>query len=232
MIELERSSTGPSLIPLRVNDLKQFPDCPRMVFYNTLMPVERKSTVKMERGKDEEFNAQAFYTLFTSSPVWCCEKCQSKRRIQGCERPERSAWNCQRESLGFTCETTSWWSIADNFQDHAPNSTSLIREQVHRELKDSWHYRAPATTNRRKANKFLRTPYTRSENSFRDSRCVVEVIETPCPSTSSSSNWPPPDKSIRCSTLSMVAAPLNDTRWKLICRSLSSSALSAGLVSA
>jgi len=143
------------------------------------MPVGRKSSVKMDRGKEEEFNAQAFYTLFTSSPVWCREKCQSKRRIQRCERPKRSAWNCQRESFGFTCEKTSWWSIADNFQEHAPNSTSLIREQVHPEVKDSWHYRAPATTNRRKANKFLRTPGTGSEDSFRDGRRVVEVIETP-----------------------------------------------------
>ena len=43
------------LFPLRVNDLKQFEYCPRIVFYNTVMPVERKSTVKMERAKEIEF---------------------------------------------------------------------------------------------------------------------------------------------------------------------------------
>lgn len=47
------------LLPLRVNDLKQYEYCPRIVFYNTVMPVERKTTVKMERGRDEEFRLDA-----------------------------------------------------------------------------------------------------------------------------------------------------------------------------
>jgi CRISPR-associated exonuclease Cas4 len=47
------------LFPLRVNDLKQFEYCPRIVFYNTVMPVERKSTVKMERGKEIELKLDA-----------------------------------------------------------------------------------------------------------------------------------------------------------------------------
>ena len=59
MIELQQISASPTLIPLRVNDLKQFQYCPRIVFYNTVMPVERKSTVKMERGKEEEFKLDA-----------------------------------------------------------------------------------------------------------------------------------------------------------------------------
>jgi CRISPR-associated exonuclease Cas4 len=49
----------PDLIPLRVNDLKQYEYCPRVVFYNTVMPVERKTTIKMARGKDEEFRLDA-----------------------------------------------------------------------------------------------------------------------------------------------------------------------------
>ncbi len=56
MMELE---TEPQIIPLRVNDLKQYEYCPRIVFYNTVMPVEQKATVKMERGKDEEFRLDA-----------------------------------------------------------------------------------------------------------------------------------------------------------------------------
>jgi len=59
MIELQHLSTETNLIPLRVNDLKQFQYCPRIVFYNTVMPVERKSTVKMQRGKEEEFKLDA-----------------------------------------------------------------------------------------------------------------------------------------------------------------------------
>src|SRR5579884_2628016 len=47
------------LIPLRVNDLKQYEYCPRIVFYNTVMPVDRKVTVKMERGKEEELRLDA-----------------------------------------------------------------------------------------------------------------------------------------------------------------------------
>ena len=31
---------SPELIPLRVNDLKQWDYCPRIVFYNTVMPVK------------------------------------------------------------------------------------------------------------------------------------------------------------------------------------------------
>jgi len=59
MIELQQLTALPTLVPLRVNDLKQFQYCPRIVFYNTVMPVERKSTVKMERGKEEEFKLDA-----------------------------------------------------------------------------------------------------------------------------------------------------------------------------
>jgi CRISPR-associated exonuclease Cas4 len=40
--------------PLRVNDLKQFTYCPRIVFYQYVMPVERKATFKMEHGKAVE----------------------------------------------------------------------------------------------------------------------------------------------------------------------------------
>lgn len=48
-----------NLIPLRVNDLKQWEYCPRIVFYNTVMPVARKSTIKMERGKQVEVTLDA-----------------------------------------------------------------------------------------------------------------------------------------------------------------------------
>ena len=60
MIDIEQlSAAETSLTPLRVNDLKQFEYCPRIVFYNTVMPVERKVTVKMERGKQEELRLDA-----------------------------------------------------------------------------------------------------------------------------------------------------------------------------
>jgi CRISPR-associated exonuclease Cas4 len=60
MIDVEQlSALEASAIPLRVNDLKQFEYCPRIVFYNTVMPVERKVTVKMERGKQEELRLDA-----------------------------------------------------------------------------------------------------------------------------------------------------------------------------
>jgi len=60
MIDIEQlSAVETSLTPLRVNDLKQFEYCPRIVFYNTVMPVERKVTVKMDRGKEEEFRLDA-----------------------------------------------------------------------------------------------------------------------------------------------------------------------------
>lgn len=39
------------MIPLRVNDLKQYAYCPRVVFYHYVMPVEAPSTYKMEHGK-------------------------------------------------------------------------------------------------------------------------------------------------------------------------------------
>lgn len=45
--------------PLRVNDLKQWEYCRRIVFYNTVMPVARKSTIKMERGKQVEVKLDA-----------------------------------------------------------------------------------------------------------------------------------------------------------------------------
>jgi len=46
-------------ISLRVHDLKQWEYCPRIVFYNTVMPVARRSTIKMERGKEIEIKLDA-----------------------------------------------------------------------------------------------------------------------------------------------------------------------------
>jgi CRISPR-associated exonuclease Cas4 len=47
------------LLPLRVNDLKQYEYCPRIVFYNTVMPLDRKVTFKMQRGTEAEFQLDA-----------------------------------------------------------------------------------------------------------------------------------------------------------------------------
>src|SRR5438045_5707351 len=43
-----------ALLPLRVHDLKQCDYCPRIVFYNYAMPVDRKSTYKMRHGRAAE----------------------------------------------------------------------------------------------------------------------------------------------------------------------------------
>ena len=42
------------MISLRVNDIKQYAYCPRIVFYQYSMPVEKKATWKMEQGKIQE----------------------------------------------------------------------------------------------------------------------------------------------------------------------------------
>jgi CRISPR-associated exonuclease Cas4 len=42
------------MIDLRVNDLKQFAYCKRIVFYQYVMPVEKKVTFKMTEGKRAE----------------------------------------------------------------------------------------------------------------------------------------------------------------------------------
>ena len=42
------------MIELRVNDLKQFVYCQRIVFYQYVMPVDKKATFKMEEGKRAE----------------------------------------------------------------------------------------------------------------------------------------------------------------------------------
>lgn len=47
------------LTALRVNDLKQFEYCRRIVFYNTVMPLDRKVTFKMQRGTEAEFRLDA-----------------------------------------------------------------------------------------------------------------------------------------------------------------------------
>jgi CRISPR-associated exonuclease Cas4 len=43
-----------ALLPLRVHDLKQWDYCPRIVFYNYVMPVEKKSTFKMLHDRTVE----------------------------------------------------------------------------------------------------------------------------------------------------------------------------------
>jgi CRISPR-associated exonuclease Cas4 len=62
MIDIGLLPAGSDLTLLRVNDLKQFEYCPRIVFYNTVMPVERKATVKMDRGKQEEIRLDSLET--------------------------------------------------------------------------------------------------------------------------------------------------------------------------
>jgi CRISPR-associated exonuclease Cas4 len=42
------------MISIRVNDIKQYFYCPRIVFYQYSMPVDKKPTRKMELGKVEE----------------------------------------------------------------------------------------------------------------------------------------------------------------------------------
>ena len=49
LLELDR----PQTLRLRVTDIKQFMYCPRVVYFTYLMPVEKKTTRKMEYGKDE-----------------------------------------------------------------------------------------------------------------------------------------------------------------------------------
>jgi CRISPR-associated exonuclease Cas4 len=44
---------------LRVNDLKQYEYCPRVVYYQYIMPVDRKATYKMEHGKSAEARLDA-----------------------------------------------------------------------------------------------------------------------------------------------------------------------------
>jgi len=39
------------MIELRVTDIKQYEYCPRVVYFSYLMPVEKKTTFKMEHGK-------------------------------------------------------------------------------------------------------------------------------------------------------------------------------------
>lgn len=42
------------VLRLRVTDLKQYEYCPRIVFYQYVLPVEKVSTYKMEAGKAQE----------------------------------------------------------------------------------------------------------------------------------------------------------------------------------
>ncbi|MCS6303981.1 MAG: CRISPR-associated protein Cas4 [Nitrospira sp.] len=48
------ATPNPLKLKLRVNDLKQYEYCPRVVYYQYVMPVERKATFKMEHGRSAE----------------------------------------------------------------------------------------------------------------------------------------------------------------------------------
>lgn len=50
--------SGPA-IELRVNDLKQYGYCPRIVYYQYVLPVERVPTYKMEHGKAAQIDIEA-----------------------------------------------------------------------------------------------------------------------------------------------------------------------------
>lgn len=49
---------GPSLA-LRVSDLKQYAYCPRIVYYQHVMPVDREPTYKMAHGKEAHVSLEA-----------------------------------------------------------------------------------------------------------------------------------------------------------------------------
>src|SRR5260370_35121545 len=74
------------LLPMRVNDLKQFEYCPRIVFYNTVMPLDRKVTFKMQRGKEAEFRLDA---LEKRRSLRWYKLCDGERRFQGWLHSER-----------------------------------------------------------------------------------------------------------------------------------------------
>jgi CRISPR-associated exonuclease Cas4 len=78
------------LIPLRVNDLKQYEYCPRIVFYNTVMPLDRKVTFKMQRGTEAEFHLDAL------------EKRRSLRRYMLSEGERRFHVWLHSERLGLS----------------------------------------------------------------------------------------------------------------------------------
>jgi len=78
------------LIPLRVNDLKQFEYCQRIVFYNTVMPLERKVTFKMRRGAEAELRLDAL------------EKRRSLRRYKLTEGERRFHVSLASERLGLS----------------------------------------------------------------------------------------------------------------------------------
>jgi CRISPR-associated exonuclease Cas4 len=48
------SAVANAPLPLRVHDLKQWAYCPRIVFYNYVMPVDKKRTYKMQYGRSAE----------------------------------------------------------------------------------------------------------------------------------------------------------------------------------
>jgi CRISPR-associated exonuclease Cas4 len=77
-------------IPLRVNDLKQFEYCQRIVFYNTVMPLERKVSFKMRRGAEAELRLDAL------------EKRRSLRRYKLTEGERRFHVSLVSEELGLS----------------------------------------------------------------------------------------------------------------------------------
>lgn len=48
-------SGSASLLPLRVSDIKQYLYCPRIIYYQYVLPVPRRVTYKMKTGLEEHF---------------------------------------------------------------------------------------------------------------------------------------------------------------------------------
>ena len=60
------------MISLRVNDIKQYAYCPRVVFYQYCMPVNKQSTWKMEQGKNHRHHARRFIRVGNNFPHPIC----------------------------------------------------------------------------------------------------------------------------------------------------------------
>lgn len=115
----------PKLVPLKVSDLKQYVYCPRVVYYQYLMPVEKKTTFKMEYGKIEEAKI---------------DKLENRRKLKkyGLSEGRRSFHESVRSSLlGLSGKLdlliqTSACAIADREEEYFPVDFKFTQGRPHK----------------------------------------------------------------------------------------------------
>ncbi len=106
----------PGLLQLRVSDIKQYVYCPRVVYFSYLMPIDKKTTLKMEYGKESHVELSRLERRRT--PCAYCLADDARREFHVRLYSERLALSGILDML--LVQGTSYFPVEFKYTHHSP----------------------------------------------------------------------------------------------------------------